>query len=137
MIISNPVVKLEYNPSTDVLLFDWPNFTNFTLSEADYVLDTVLETIRSYDVKYLVIDTRKGELEIERSLYKQIKFNFVMGLRRSRLKKLARIIIHETFREELLKKVAKEACFEVPVANFSRIEDALIWLNENKLVEEY
>ncbi|WP_162055576.1 hypothetical protein [Pontibacter pamirensis] len=56
MIIPNKLIKLDYNSA----------------SEAAYTLNIIVETVRQYDVKYLLTDTRKSTVDIPTSEYKEI-----------------------------------------------------------------
>lgn len=128
MVIPHPVVRLDYNPVTDILLFQWPELTYYTESEADFVLKAVLDAIRSYDVRYLLVDTRKDSVKIDSSLYKEIKLKFFSGLNRTRLKKLARVVSAETGREDLIKEVIQQTHCTIPLLNFYNMEAAINWL---------
>lgn len=128
MIIPNSIVKLEYHPTTDVLHVSWPDFTDYELSQAQYSLDGIVEAIRNYDVKYLLLDTRRGAVKINEDLYREIKVSFFLALVRTRLVKLARVVSAETLRQQLMEHVIRETSFKVSVENFYDVEDALKWL---------
>lgn len=129
MIIPNPVTKLDYNPVTDVLAIDWPDFTEYALSEVEYILESVIEVIKNYDVRYLLADTRNGTITLSDEKYNNILHNFALNLNQTRLKKLARVVTIATLREHTVKEIAQKADLDVPIRNFDRTEDALHWLN--------
>lgn len=132
MIIPNPVVKLDYNPSQDILIVEWPDFSDYTLSEAKYTLNVILETIRTYDVKYLLTDARKGTIDIPEQSYKELIYGFALSLTKTRLKKLARVVAERTLREKPIKEVTQKAKLAIPIKSFEQVEDALHWLTSSE-----
>jgi hypothetical protein len=127
MIIPNPVLKLDYDPAIDVLSIDWPDFREYSISEVIYVLDSVIETIKNYDIKYLLTDTRKGIVEMSDDKYKKLALNFAVNLKSTRLKKLARIVNTNTLREQTVKDVSQQAQLTIPIKNFDKKDLALDW----------
>lgn len=128
MIIPNPVVKLEYNPAQDVLFVEWPEVRDYSVSEAAYTLDVIVETVKFYDVKYLLTDVRKGIVEIPELQYKEVILKFAKGLATTRLQKLARVITASTLREKPVEEVRQEAQLTIPFKNFYNVEEAFKWL---------
>lgn len=129
MIIANPIIKLDYNPARDVLSVEWPDFREYTVSEAEYILDIIVETVKLYDVKCLLADTRSGVVELAESRYKRIVLRFAKGLAATRLRKVARVVTRGTLRERQVNEVKKEAGLDVPVESFYSTEAALRWLS--------
>ena len=128
MIIPNPVIKLDYNPARDVLLVDWPDFREYSLSEAKYTLDVIIETLKLYDVKYILSDTRKGVIEIPEQQYKELLFIFANDLKTTRVQKLARIVNDNTLREKPINEVKTAAQVTIPVESFYSEKEAMNWL---------
>ena len=128
MIIPNPVVKLDYNPAKDVLIVEWPDVQEYTTSQAIYTLDVVIETLKFYDVKYLLTDTRNGIIDIPAPRYKEIILKFAKDLSTTRLQKLARVVTEKTVREKPLNEVKQEAQLSTQIKSFLNVEEALDWL---------
>ena len=128
MIIPNPVVKLHYNPAQDILSVEWPEVHDYSVGEADYVLNVVVETVKYYDVKYLLTDVRKGIVDIPEPQYKEMILKFAKGLAATRLQKLARVVTESTLREEPIREVRQKAQLAVPFKNFNSVEEAVDWL---------
>lgn len=128
MNIPDPLVKLDYNPALDILIVEWPDFRQYSLYESVYVLDKVIETIRHYDVKYLLTDTRYKMVDISDSEYKKIILKFALGLETSRLQKLARIVTESTLRERTITEVKQEVQLTIPLKNFFNKKEAVNWL---------
>ena len=129
MIIPNRLVKLDYDPAKDVLKVEWPDFTDYSVSEAVYMLDIVLETVRHYDIKYLVTDTRNRMVGVPDPKYKEIILKFAKDLAQTRIQKLARIITASTAREKPINEVRQEANLTTPMKNFYSMEEALDWFS--------
>ncbi|MFD3001358.1 hypothetical protein ACFS7Z_13370 [Pontibacter toksunensis] len=131
MIIPDPVVKLDYDPARDVLFVAWPDFSEYTVSEAEYVLSVVIETVRTYDIKYLVTDTRNRMVQVPDSRYKAIILQFAKDLVGTRLQKLARVVTESTAREKPISEVRQETNLTIPMRNFGSVEEAMDWLTSS------
>ncbi|WP_162056382.1 hypothetical protein [Pontibacter pamirensis] len=128
MIIPNKLIKLDYNPARDVLSVEWPDFHYYSASEATYTLDIIVETVRQYDVKYLLTDTRKSTVDIPKPEYKEIILKFAKNLTTTRLRKLARVVTESTRRLKPIREVRQEAQLKVEIKDFYSVEEALDWL---------
>ena len=128
MIIPNKLIKLDYNPSRDVLSVEWPDFHYYSASEAAYTLNIIVETVRLYDVKHLLTDTRKSTVDIPRSDYREIILQFAKDLATTRLRKIARVVTESTSRLKPIREVRQEAHLEVAIEDFYSLEEALDWL---------
>ena len=128
MIIPNSLIKLDYNPARDVLSVEWPDFHYYSASEAAYTLNIIVETVRQYDVKYLLTDTRKSTVDIPKSEYKEIILKFAKDLATTRLRKIARVVTDSTRRLKPIREVRQEAQLEVAIEDFYSLEEALDWL---------
>jgi hypothetical protein len=45
------IIKLEYDPATDILEVEYPDLEKFMLPEIKHAFNLMVETIRNYDVK--------------------------------------------------------------------------------------
>ena len=127
MIIPNPLVRLDYDPARDVLKVAWPDFRDYSVSEAVHVLEIVIETVRCYDIKYLLTDTRGRMVEVPDARYKAIILKFSKDLAATRLRKLARVVTESTRRDRPIQEVRQEAGLTVPMRNFESVAQALSW----------
>lgn len=134
MLIYSGIITLDYNPATDVLATSMPDIREFSSSEVGYCLDLIIESIKGYDIKYLLLDSSKSVVEIEDEAYKATIMKFSMALMSTRLKKIARIGTEDTKREEKSAKVAQELKQElnmpIDFKNFSDKTEAMDWLLE-------
>lgn len=128
MVIPNPVIKLNYDPARDVLSVVWPDVHDDMMSETMYILDTIVESVKLYDIKYLLIDARKGVISIPVHAYKAIMLKFTWDLEATSLQKLARVVTAGSQRERQINEVTQEILLPVPIMSFYSVEDALGWL---------
>lgn len=134
MLIYSGIITLDYNPATDVLATNMPDIYEFSSSEVVYCLELIIESIKGYDIKHLLLDSSKSVIEVEDEAYKAITQNFSLALMSTRLKKIARIGTQDTKREEKSVKVASELKQELNLSidfrNFNDRAEAMDWLLE-------
>jgi hypothetical protein len=132
MLIHNGIIKLDYNPATDVLVTSMPDIKQFELSEVSFCLGLIVESIINYDIKFLLLDSSKSVIEIDANAYKAISTRFAMDLMRTRLKKIARLQTTDAIREEKSGKIATELKQElnlpIQFKNFDNPAEAMDWL---------
>ena len=126
------MITLDYNPITDVLVSDMPDTKQFGALEVSYCLGLIVDSIRYYDIKKLLLDSSKSLIDVEDEVYQAITTKFSMKLRSTRLKKIARVATTDKNREEKSAKVSKalrqEFNFSLVFQNFTSQEEAMDWL---------
>lgn len=136
MIIYNGIITLDYNPSTDVLATSLPDVRQFGLSEVSFCLDLIVQNIRNYDIKKLLLDSSQSVIEVENEGYKAITQKFGADLKGTRLKKIARVGTSDAKREEMSAKLSTELRLElnlpIEFRNFSSATEAMDWLIERE-----
>ncbi|GAA4310342.1 hypothetical protein [Nibribacter koreensis] len=134
ILFQNRLISLDYDPSTDVLSVDWPSVSAYDLLEVEQSLNTLVEYIRNYDVKRLLIDSTKAAIspELDMVKYQAIVTEFAYRLIKTRLRKSARImhadLVRETISREIGEQVSKKANLTVENRNFANRAEALAWL---------
>src|SRR5690349_10963984 len=103
ILYQNALIKLDYNPATDILLVDMPSVTYGIVPEFRRALDIIVENVRSYDVKKLLVDARKSVVEMDSEEYAKMVEKFASDLKATRLVKGARVISPNADREKLVK----------------------------------
>ncbi|MFC6996849.1 STAS/SEC14 domain-containing protein [Rufibacter roseus] len=129
MIISHKILHLEYDPTRDILFVEWPNFNQYALPELHYILDSLVETIRNYDISNLLVDARNTVVAINTQQYEEISGQFAKALVSTRLKKLARIVTDSTVREKQVQNFGKQANFSFEIQSFASQEEAMAWFD--------
>jgi len=132
MLIYSGIITLDYNPATDVLVTSMPDIRQFGLSEVSFCLGLIVENIRNYDIKNLLLDSSKSVIEAEDEAYKTLTTKFSMDLMATRLRKIARVATTDIKREEKSSKLSAELKQEmnlpIEFKNFSDRAHAMDWL---------
>lgn len=127
MIIPNKLIKLDYDPTKDILFVEWPDFEYYSLSELQHILKNVLDTIRHYDINYLLIDARTTVVGISEKDYAQIASKFAQELMQTRIKKVARLSTSSFSRESQVETIKERIKFSVEFKSFHTVDEALDW----------
>ena len=127
MIIPSPLITLDYNPAKDILFVEWPDIQKFSLSEVKHSLQDVINTLKFYDVKNLLIDSRKAVIGVSKEEYASIASGFIRELSGTRLRKVARLESNSKTKEAQVRELTQ---LKAPIAfqNFSNRNEALKWL---------
>ncbi|QMU30411.1 hypothetical protein [Adhaeribacter radiodurans] len=132
MVLHDGIITLDYNPAQDVLITSMPDIKTFGLSEVSYCLGLIVEYIRNYDIKKLLLDSSNSVVEVEDEAYKTITTQFALNLMNTRLKKLARVGTTNTNREESSAKISQEIKQElnlpIEYKSFNGKAEAMEWL---------
>ncbi|GHA65499.1 hypothetical protein [Pontibacter akesuensis] len=132
MLIYSGIITLDYTPATDVLVTSMPDVKQFSLSEVRFSLELIVENIRNYDIKNLLLDSSNSIIEVEDSAYKSVTSKFATDLMATRLQKIARVVTSDAKREERSARLATELKQEmnmpVEFKNFTTRKDAMHWL---------
>jgi hypothetical protein len=133
MQIYSGIITLDYNPATDVLISEMPDTREFGLSEVSFCLELIVENVRNYDIKHLLLDSSKSVLGLEGEAYKSLSIKFSRDLMSTRLKKIARVGTTNSNREEksakLTTELRQELNFPIQFQNFTNQAEALQWLH--------
>ena len=130
MIIPSVLLKLDYTPSTDILAVEWPDVHSYTLNEVKDTLTEILNTIRHYDVKRLLIDAKSTVVSVGQEEYATISSAFSQKLLTTRLEKLARLESASSAREAQVKEMIKNNTSRIAFKSFTSREEAYNWLKE-------
>ena len=124
------MITLDYNPVTDVLVSDMPDAKQFGLAEVSFCLGLIVENIRNYDIKHLLLDSSKSTTDLEDNAYQAIATQFGQDLRRTRLKRIARVSTNDAGREAKAAKATAELKLNLPiqVKSFTNQAEAIEWL---------
>ena len=132
ILFRNSILILDYNPSTDIMEVDYPDFPDYLIPEIKNSLDILFEHVRSYDVTKLLIDSSKTLTDVKDEDSRVVALYLVNGLIKTRLQKVARVqslvTSVENRAQENLKQIQQHVNLPFQVQNFSNKYDALIWL---------
>lgn len=126
------IIKLEYNPTTDILEVEYPDLEKFMLSEIRHALTLMVETIRNYDVKRLLLDASKTSVNVSEEENTQLTLQLAKDLATTRLQKLARITPSNQYREikaqENINQAKQSGAMPYLLESFTNRAIAIEWL---------
>ncbi|WP_205502644.1 hypothetical protein [Rufibacter psychrotolerans] len=128
IIYKSGLLTLDYDPGYDILYINWPDVQEYLIPELRQSLSIVVDHVRSYDIKNLMVDTTKSTLEISADEYKEVLKEFGRNLTSTRLQKLARVLTLNETRETKIEEAKNEIHFAIALRTFSNKEEALHWL---------
>ena len=128
ILYNSPLIRLDYTPATDILTADLSATYEFYAMEVQEALSTIAKYIRHYDVKRLLMDSRKRIVQIENERYAIIMADFMQEIETTRLQKLARLRTGNTDRENLAKAMQEQFITSFQMKTFAEKEQALDWL---------
>lgn len=136
IIYSNSIVTLNYDPSTDILSVTLPDFSSFTIGEVERSFQIIVENVKNYDIKNLLLDSSRSVIDVEDTEYKRVVIDFSKELARTRLGKLARVESTIAAKELLAASVTADIQLAesnpVDFRNFTNEQEAMQWLRAAK-----
>ncbi|NDK55812.1 hypothetical protein [Pontibacter fetidus] len=129
------LIELNYDVKWDVLSVRWPDLNGITISELEFSFAKLIDTLRHYDIKNMLIDTTASKVsEITQEQHLSLLIRFVKLVMTTRLQKLARIETADAGRENVVDIAAEEAINRLGIQfdfrNFSDEVSALEWLKQ-------
>lgn len=132
ILYDNGFIKLDYNPSTDILYVKCPDVQEMDLLYIYTAINIVVEAVANYDIKKCIVDASKTNMHVSSENHNIVMNHLASGLLATRLQKLARISSKDHAREERVKSYVKETEEEVKPAitfqNFTSRASATRWL---------
>ncbi|GGK64971.1 hypothetical protein ACD591_01730 [Rufibacter glacialis] len=135
IIYQSGLITLDYDPATDILYIEWPDVQDFLVLEIRQALSILVDHIKSYDIKKLLIDSSRASLEIPGDEYKEVLMEFGKNLMNTRLEKLARISTPNAMRENKVTEAQQDVHFTISLRTFTEKKEAISWL-KGKVAEE-
>lgn len=128
ILFDSPIIRLDYTPATDIIVADLSNQHEFYSLEVREALHLIVEHVRHYDVRNLLMDSRKRVLVIDELEYTSIISGFAQALQTTRLQKMARLHTGITARESLAKAINEQMVPTYTLRTFTSQDQALEWL---------
>ncbi len=132
ILFQNSVIKLNYNPGSDILEVHYQDLHSYLLPEIKHSIDILVEVVKNYDIKYLLLDSTATQIPVQEEQSREIANNLAASLIQTRVQKVARV---QSLSQDV-NKYAQEniqhvnQAFELPIElkNFTEKEKALAWL---------
>ncbi|AKD03430.1 hypothetical protein POKO110462_05640 [Pontibacter korlensis] len=129
---SDGLCELEYDAATDILTARWLQSKTSTLAELSYTMQVLLDTIRNYDIKRLLIDAHEDVEGVSDVEYVDLNVEFAKKLVQTRLQKIARLGNPNHNRENFIEALAEDLLAQpttlVAFQNFTDERSAIQWL---------
>ena len=133
ILIDNGVIKLEYNPATDIVHVNYPDLHGYLIPEINYNIDIIVDQIKSYDIKNMLLDARQTAVSIDAEASRKVAVYLASSLAQTRLKKVARVASPNPDLEKRSEGTIQtiNATIDLPfqLMSFSDMEEAVKWLN--------
>lgn len=130
ILYNSPSIRLNYSPTTDILIADLSATYEFYALEVQEALTTIARYIRHYDIKKLLIDSRNRIVQMDNDQYTAAMTTFMRELEATRLQKLARLNTNHTNREHLARTMQEQVITKFQMRTFNEPEQALAWLED-------
>ena len=128
MLLASNLLTLEYNPTTDVLFIVWPDIHGYSLDEVKETMAEILRNIRRYDVKRLLVDSRRTVVRINNEMYASLTADFGKELLKTSLKRAARLESGHSAREKQVQEMVITNKTAIEFESFPDKKTALEWL---------
>jgi tRNA nucleotidyltransferase (CCA-adding enzyme) len=133
IIFKNGFLMLEYEPTSDILSFEMPNVDDVVMPEMKRSLTVIVEHVRNYDVKRILLDARQTNIWVDENSYESIISEFYHDLMATRVQKIARLVAPDSVRERVVKKLLDNMHLSVEVQPFTEVGAAVAWLKSEVL----
>lgn len=131
VIYKNGFLTLDYEPATDILSFEMPNVDDVVMPEMKRSLAVIVEHVRNYDVKRILLDARQTNIWVDEDSYACIISEFYRNLMATRVRKIARLVTPDSKREKVVMNLLDNMTLSVEVQRFTEVSAALEWLKSD------
>ncbi|MCC9138996.1 hypothetical protein ACFSKU_10805 [Pontibacter silvestris] len=91
ILFENSILKLDYDPASDILDVAYPDLHDFMLSDIKHSINILVDKVKHYDIKRLLLDSSRTVISVSEDESREISAYLAVGLMASRLEKLARL----------------------------------------------
>lgn len=134
ILYSDGIIQMEYNVANDILTASLFDYKTSSKEELAYSFEKLVSTVKSYDIKNLLLDSREDVIALTDDEYFEVVSVLARELVSTRLLKIARLGSANERREELVEDVARHVLEETQTQmvfhNFYDQTSALQWLKQ-------
>ena len=135
ILFENSVVKLDYNPATDILDVAYPDLHDYLLPEIKHSINILVDTIKGYDVKKLLLDSTRTVIAVDEAESREIAVYLAGGIMQTRVQKVARVESPsksvEATAEVNIRHIRETQQLPFQLQNFTSKHEAVDWLIAN------
>ena len=133
ILFQNTLIKLDYEPSTDILTVAYPDLHTYLLPEINNSIDILISTVSNYDIKKVLLDSSKTSVAVAPEESQKISHHLADGFSKTRVQKVARLqsATHEVenLAQGNISEITREALLPFQIESFSDLNAAMSWLN--------
>lgn len=135
VLFDNSLIRLDYDPATDVLAVEYPDLHDFLLTEIKRSIDTLVDTMKNYDVKRIMLDSTRTIISVSDEESREIALYLTAGLMRTRISKVARVqsgsAAVEATAEGNIRHIKESMSLPFGLQNFTDRKEAVEWLKKD------
>lgn len=132
ILFENHILKLVYTPATDILDAQYPDLHDFLLPEIKHSIEFLIDKVKNYDIKYLLLDTTRTVFSVSPEESREIALYLATGLSKTRIQKLARVkslnFDVETRAKGTMQYIIDSGMVSYQLKSFPDKAEALEWL---------
>ncbi|MDX5347653.1 MAG: hypothetical protein LPJ89_11610 [Hymenobacteraceae bacterium] len=133
ILFENSILKLNYNPATDIVEVVYPDLHDYLVPEIKYSIDKLVVNVKNYDIKKLLLDSTNTKVLIDAAESSEIALYLAAGLANTRLQKVARLQSSSSDIEKNagnnIRKAQETISLPFELKNFTSKAEALQWLS--------
>jgi len=132
ILFQNSIVKLDYNPATDILEIEYPDLHGYLLLEIKHNINIIVDIIKSYDVKKLILDSTRTVIAVSEEESKEVAMYLAAGIMTTRVQKVARLQslnsdVEKTAQDNV-GHIERAQTLPFQIQNFTSKTEATLWL---------
>lgn len=132
LLYKDSLVEIEYASAQEVLVVQLIGQKQYDASELKKVFSSTIVSSREPDIKKVLIDFGKNTVSISDINYKFIMSQLAVGLKASKVKKIARVALKDHEGEQkvasVYNEIQKAITLHLDFKNFNSKAEALEWL---------
>lgn len=136
ILFTNSIIKLDYNPAADILEVGYPDLHGFLLPEIKHSIDIMIDNVKNYDVKRVLLDSTKTIISVSEEESKEVAMYLAGGLMKTRVQKLARLqsasAVVEATAQGNIKHIRESQALPFLLQNFTVKAEAVAWLTSKE-----
>lgn len=135
VLFDNSLIRLDYDPATDILAVEYPDLHDFLLTEIKRSIDTLVDTVKHYDIKRILLDSTQTIISVSDEESREIALYLTAGLMRTRISKVARVqspsATVEATAKGNIRHIKESISLPFDLQNFTDKKEALLWLQKD------
>jgi len=134
ILFQNSIIKLDYNPATDILEIAYPDLNGYLLPEIQYSINLMVDIIKNYDIKKLLLDSTRSVSSVSDEDSREVATYLAAAIMKTRVVKVARLQSQSTTIEKRTQGNIRHIRDSLPLPFqlqiFSNKAGAFEWLQE-------